>query len=277
MPYAPDMRQLAHVTRTRPFLKWAGGKARSSAQLVEMAPPFTGRYWEPFMGSAAVFFELAPDRAVLSDANEELVVCFEQVAHDPHAVMEELDAMPNTRDFYMHVRGLEPVSLSPTMRAARVIFLNKTGFRGLWRVNRQGRYNVPYGQYDRPYYDRDNLLRASKSLLSAEVRRAGFDDILPQTQPGDWVYLDPPYVPDRKWGDFKRYTADQFPDDMVHLLAHHMRDADARGVFLTLTNSDTETVRRVFHGFKVKRLATRRDIHLKSAERKSTDLVICNY
>jgi DNA adenine methylase len=263
--------------KAKPFLKWAGGKARSAKRLVELAPPLTGGFWEPFMGSAAVFFELGPERAVLSDANSELVVCFQEVARDPHAVMDALDSMPNTRDNYLQVRVQSVGLLSPIERAARVIYLNKTSFRGLWRVNRRGEFNVPYGAYQRPYYNRDNLLRASKALSAADIRLGDFAEVISESRDGDWVYLDPPYVPDRKWGDFKRYTADQFPETRVRELADLMRAADRRGVFLTLTNSDTELVRRTFHGFRVRRLSTRRDIHLKAAERASTDLVITNY
>jgi DNA adenine methylase len=269
--------QTGELTRPKPFLKWAGGKARSASALVAGAPPFKGTYWEPFMGSAAVFFELIPERAVLSDANPDLVVCFKEVSHDPHAVLDLLDEMPNTKDYYLQVRAQDSSKLSPTERAARVIYLNKTGFRGLWRVNRRGEFNVPYGEYQRPYYNRDNFLRASKALAVAEVMHADFSDVLPNAQSGDWVYLDPPYVPDRKWGDFKRYTPDQFPHDMVERLARLMREADERGVYLTLTNSDTNTVRRTFRGFKARRVSTRRDITLKAADRNSTDLVITNY
>lgn len=263
--------------RPRPFLKWAGGKARTATTLVALAPPAFGRYWEPFMGSAAVFFELCPDEAVLSDANEELVICFQEVAADPHKIMELLDLMPNTRDSYMTVRRQDPAGLSNPERAARVVYLNKTGFRGLWRVNRSGEFNVPYGEYSRPYYNRDNLLNAAKALSGIVIRHADYSSALEEAAAGDWVYLDPPYIPDRPWGDFKRYTANQFPSDEHHRLAELMREADSRGVQLTLTNSDMEAVRRTFHSFRVRRLPTRRDIHLKASERASTDLIITNY
>ena len=263
--------------RAKPFLKWAGGKSRSASALAAWAPPQFGRYWEPFMGSAALFFELAPEAAVLSDANAELVVCFREIARDPHRVMELLDQMPNTREYYMEVRAQDPVELDETERAARVIYLNKTGFRGLWRVNRSGKFNVPYGQYSRPYYHRDNLLRASKAMAAAEIRLADYSEALLEAEAGDWIYLDPPYVPDRPWGDFKRYTPGQFSDDEHVRLAELMREADRRGVFLMLTNSHTMMVRKAFHGFRARKLATRRDIHLKAAERGSIDLVITNY
>src|ERR1043165_1780933 len=156
------------VADGRSFIKWAGGKTRYAAQLVAAAPPFTGRYWEPFMGSAAVFFELRPGKAVLSDANPELVACFRAVAAWPEAVMERLDALPNTAERFAEVRAQDSAGLRDVERAARVIYLNKTAFRGLWRVNRRGGFNAPYGAYDRPYYRRETLLAASAALAGVE-------------------------------------------------------------------------------------------------------------
>ena len=265
------------MREARPFLKWAGGKARSAKALAALAPPYTGRYLEPFMGSAAVFFELAPRRALLADANEDLVVCFQQVERDPHAVMDLLDRMPNTRDAYLEVRAQDPATLPNPERAARVIYLNKTGFRGLWRVNRAGQFNTPYGAYDRPYYNREKLLRASKALADAEIRLADFADVIAGAKSDDFVYLDPPYIPDRKWGDFKRYTPGQFCDADQLRLAEAMREADDRGVYFLLTNSDTPRTREIFYGFTYQTLPTRRDITLKAADRGSTDLVVTNY
>jgi DNA adenine methylase len=265
------------MSQARPFLKWAGGKTRSAKALAGLAPAYTGRYLEPFMGSAAVFFELAPRAAILADANEDLVVCFREVARDPHSVMDLLDRMPNTREAYLEARAQDPATLPDLERAARVIYLNKTGFRGLWRVNRSGQFNTPYGAYDRPYYNREKLLRASKALADAEIRLADFAEVIGEAKAGDFVYLDPPYIPDRKWGDFKRYTAGQFSDADQLRLAQAMRDADARGVFLLLTNSDTRRTREIFEGFVHRTLPTRRDITLKAAERGSRDLVVSNY
>ncbi|GGQ88126.1 MULTISPECIES: DNA adenine methylase [Streptomyces] len=262
----------------RSFLKWAGGKTRYADQLVAMAPPYTGQYFEPFMGSAAVFFELGPARASLSDANGELVVCFQQVAEDPEKVMALLDEMPNNREFYNQIRARDLGGLSDVERAARVIYLNKTGFRGLWRVNRKGQFNVPYGEYDRPYYNRNTLLRASAALQNVKIMKRDFAEALSEAQAGDWVYLDPPYIPLGGWADFKRYTAEQFGgEEDQQRLAEAMRKASDRGVFVMMTNSDTPLAREIFADFKVIRMATRRDINLKSARRGSWDLVFTNY
>jgi DNA adenine methylase len=261
----------------RSFLKWAGGKTRYAKQLVAAAPPFSGAYREPFMGSAAVFFELAPSKAVLSDANPDLIHCFRAVAADSESVMAKLDEMPNTRDYFEIVRRQDADQLDDIDRAARVIYLNKTSFRGLWRVNRKGKFNVPYGAYDRPYYNRATLLAASKILQGIEIREADFEESLEAASAGDWVFLDPPYIPEGGYSDFKRYTSGQFHDDDHERLAEAMRQASNCGVFLTLTNSDTDATRAIFKDFEVWRMATRRDINLQSTNRSSWDLVFTNY
>ncbi|ONI92883.1 DNA adenine methylase [Saccharothrix sp. ALI-22-I] len=261
----------------RSFLKWAGGKTRYADQIVAAAPQYSGTYWEPFMGSAAVFFELAPAKAVLSDANPELVHCFRVVARDPESVMCRLDEMPNNREYFESVRRQDVKALDDVDRAARVIYLNKTSFRGLWRVNRAGQFNVPYGAYDRPYYNRATLLAASKLLQGVEIREADFGDSLREASSGDWVFLDPPYIPEGGYSDFKRYTSGQFHESDHERLAEAMRESSKRGVFLTLTNSDTDATRAIFKDFTVRRMATRRDINLQSDKRSSWDLVFTNY
>jgi len=261
----------------RSFIKWAGGKTRYAAQLVAGAPPFTGRYWEPFMGSAAVFFELRPAKAVLSDANPELVACFRAVAADPEGVMAHLDALPNTAERFDLMRRQDPADLDDVARAARVIYLNKTAFRGLWRVNRRGGFNAPYGAYDRPYYRRATLLAAARALDGVELRLCDFADPLREAMAGDWVFLDPPYLPEGGFSDFKRYTAGQFHEADHERLAAEMRAASERGVLLTMTNSDTEATRRIYTGFTARRMATRRDINLRASARASADLVLQNY
>ena len=262
----------------RSFLKWAGGKTRYARTLVSIAPKFEGAYREPFVGSGAVFFELEVKQAVLGDANEELIICFREVADRPNDIMDMLDKQPNTREHFEHVRNQVPAELSDLERAVRVIYLNKTSFRGLWRVNRHGRYNTPYGAYDRPYYNRETLLRASRALRGTELVTGDFEAQLDAAQAGDWVFLDPPYVPLGGWADFKRYTANQFGSADHERLCEAMLRANSRGVYLMHTNSDTEFVRELFGPyFAITRMATHRDINLQTAKRGSWDLVITNY
>lgn len=271
---------MAEGTRTtvRSFLKWVGGKTRTAETLAALAPPDGyATYFEPFCGSAAVFFALRPDHAVLSDANEDLIVCLQQVAADPEAVMAQLDQWPNTRVFFNDVRTWDVAQLSVLERGARVIYLNKTAFRGLWRVNRSGGFNTPYGEYDRPYYNRTTLLDAAAALATADIRHDGFRSVLDKPVAGDWVYLDPPYVPDRKWGDFNRYTAGQFDVDDQRDLARMCAELNERGVRWLLTNSDTDLVRELYGDWHLAVLPTRRDVTLAARDRQSRDLVVSNY
>lgn len=259
-------------------MKWAGGKTRYVQTLTSYAPPDFCGYYEPFLGSGALFFELHPQTAVLSDSNAELMMCFRMVRDDPHAVMECLDGMLNTREYFEEVRRRDPIDCSELERAARVVYLNKTSFRGLWRVNRRGEFNTPYGAYNRPYYNRDVLLNASKALTDATLIVSDFEERLDAAIAGDWVYLDPPYAPLGGWADFRRYTADQFVEKDHRRLRAAMCRADRRGVFVLMTNSDTPFVWELFvSNFRVLRLVTRRDISVDAQGRGSSDLVVANY
>lgn len=259
------------------FLKWAGGKTRSAPVLAQLRPPAWDRWVEPFCGSAAVFFQLAPCRALLADANPDLIVALQRVAECPGTVMDILDSMPNSRTRFEFERAKTPERMKPNNRAARTVYLNKTAFRGLWRVNRQGRFNTPYGAYDRPLYNRATLLEASILLRSAEVRCADFRDVLVNAGEGDWVYLDPPYVPDRAWGDFTRYTAGQFGAEDHECLAALAKRAVDNGAHVMVTNSDMPEVRQLYAEFHVAVLPTRRDIALKKSDRPSADLIATSY
>jgi DNA adenine methylase len=270
--------QTMSITRDKKsFLKWVGGKARVATVLSSLSPDHYERYVEPFLGSGAVFFSTGAEKAVLSDLNEELVVCFQHVRDDPGEVMALLDGMANSPDEFVRIRKQDPQTLTGAERAARVIYLNKTGFRGLWRVNRHGEFNVPYGAYDRPLYNPETVRAASASLQRAEVRFNDFDQTLADAKPGDWVYLDPPYVPAGGYSDFKRYTSGQFRADDHERLAERCRALDARGIPFLLTNTNSDEARALYRGFDLHVLPTRRDVNLNSLKRASTDLLVANY
>jgi DNA adenine methylase len=245
--------------------------------LASLAPPGFQRYVEPFLGSAAVFFALRPPSALLADLNEELVVCFRRVRQDAEEVMALLDGMGNTEEEFLRVRATDPLSLSEAERAARVVYLNKTAFRGLWRVNRRGQFNVPYGAYDRPLFNPEVVSAASAALQVAELRHADFERVLADARDGDWVYLDPPYVPAGGYSDFKRYTAGQFRADDHARLAELCRELDSRGIPFLLTNTNNEAARALYGDFDLHVLPTRRDVNLNSLKRSSTDLLVANY
>lgn len=259
------------------FLKWVGGKTRIASIIASLAPDRYKRYVEPFCGSAAVFFALRPKKALLNDAIAELIICLEVVRDDPVEVMNLLDKLLNTKEYFYQVRSQNPEEMSTSARAARFIYLNKTSFRGLWRVNRKGKFNTPYGNYKRPYYNRETVLTASEALKETELRCLDFRKILEECEEDDWVFLDPPYIPDRKWGDFTRYTVGRFGSKDHRDLARLMDQLDSRGVKWLLTNSDTPITREIYNGWHHIILPTRRDITLQSGDRKSVDLIVSNY
>jgi DNA adenine methylase len=184
------------------------------------------RYFEPFVGGGSVLFTLQPSKAVIGDANEWLIDTYEAIREDPVQIAEILDDLENTKEEYMRIRDIRPAELPLVRRAAHLIYLNKTCFRGLFRVNRQGRFNVPYGQYDRRYYDPVNLRAVAEVLHNVEIRRGDFELCLHDVTDRDFAYLDPPYYKLGGYSDFNRYTKDQFRANDHFRLAAFCRELD---------------------------------------------------
>ncbi len=241
---------------TGPFLKWAGGKRQVVPDLLAHLPPTFGTYHEPFVGGGALFFALAACRprpyrsAVLSDANLRLVRTWQAVRDDPEAVIARLEAhaAAHSRDFFLAVRKAPPdASDDPADMAAWLVYLNRTAFNGLYRVNRKGVFNVPFGRYEHPTICDPVLLRtASGSLAGVEVLHAPFEATLDRAEAGDVVYFDPPYVPRSATSLFTSYTEGRFgPEDQERLRDVALTLA-ARGVHVVLSNHDTPEVRALY-------------------------------
>ena len=260
----------------RPILKWAGGKQALAARLVETFPARFDRYFEPFVGGASIFLALQPRRAVLCDRNAWLIDTYRAVRDQPAEVARELRSLRNTREDYLRIRALDPGALSPARRAAQLVYLNKTCFRGLFRVNRQGRFNVPYGAYERRYFDPINLQRFAETLAGVDLRGGDFEDGLRGITSRDFAYLDPPYHKLGGYSDFNRYTDAPFAEADHERLAAACRGLDRLGVRFALTQSDTAFVRRLFAGFRRRRIAARREINLAAGRRDIEELLITN-
>lgn len=258
----------------RPFLKWVGGKQALASTLRAHFPTTFGRYYEPFLGGGSMFFAVAPARAVLGDDNAWLLDTYAAVRDDWRAVAQRLDALDDTREAYLQHRATDPATLAPADRAALFIYLNKTGFRGLFRVNRHGRFNVPYGAYGRRTYDPDALQRAAEALRGAELRSGDFARTLADAGPGDFVYLDPPYHKLGGYADFTRYTPGQFREADQRRLAALCATLATRGVRWALSNSNTPLVRELYAGFRVVELQARREINLHASRRTVHELLI---
>ncbi len=272
---------------SRPFLKWAGGKSQLIGQYWPHFPRAIERYHEPFLGSGAVFFALR-DRllagsAVLSDCNEHLINCYQQVQNDVDALIDLLRAhkdLHNERRFYSErEKGLlEGTQLE---RAARFIYFNKTCYNGLFRVNRAGRFNVPIGRYlNPPICDADLLLAASGALQGVQIACAPYVEVVSRATPGDFVYFDPPYEPLTRTSNFTSYTADSFSQQDQRHLEATVRQLWAKEVFVAVSNSSAALIRNLYSDppYCRNEVQASRAINSKATARgKIKELFLLNY
>ncbi len=250
-----------------PFLKWAGGKRQLLPRILALAPSRIDTYYEPFLGGGAVFFALAARglfrRAVLGDANRELIACYEAIRDDVDGVIATLRSprYRNRRELYYRVRAQDSRALSKTERAARVIYLNRCGFNGLYRVNSKGQFNVPFGRYTRPKIcDEPRLHAAARALAGVTLVCGDFESVVRGARPGDFVYLDPPYVPVSRTASFTAY-AGAFGTAEQERLATAMRALTRRGVAALLSNSDCGATRTLYEGLDIESVRVRRSIN----------------
>jgi len=238
----------------RPFLKWAGGKTQLLPMLLAYAPSTFRRYYEPFLGGGAFFFALYRlnfiRQATLSDINAELIDTYLALQRDVESVIQYLDHYPHSEEFYYKLRARNPWELSLAERAARMIYLNKTGYNGLYRVNKQGKFNVPFGRYKRPNYrDFDNLRAVAQALQMVRLEVRSFEWILEEAQAGDFVYFDPPYDPVSKTARFTQYHSSGFGKAEQQLLAKVFRQLSIKKVKVMLSNSDTPFIRQLYQDY----------------------------
>jgi DNA adenine methylase len=252
------------VALARPLLKWAGGKRQLLDAIFRRLPDKINTYYEPFVGGGAVFFALAAGRrfrrAVLSDQNEELIETYCAVRDDVDSVIRELRKFAHTEESYYRIRDLSP--RSPAKRAARMIYLNRTGYNGLYRVNRSGKFNVPFGRYARPNICDENRLRAvSHALDGVTLKVADFEASIKGCRAGDVVYFDPPYVPVSATARFAEYHHTAFGDTEHRRLADLFGQLWERGVHTVLSNSDTPLTRALYADYQYDFVFARRSIN----------------
>lgn len=262
-------------TAARPFLKFAGGKTALLSEILPRLPNKINTYYEPFVGGGAVFFALAAEKrfecAVIGDVNKELMGTYAAIAQYVDKIVVYLGAhtKQHSEDHYYKVRK-NADCLSHWMRAARMIYLNRTCFNGLYRVNKSGRFNVPFGNYKNPTIcDEENLRAVSFALHRRGIDIAGsdFEVTVARAKKGDAVYMDPPYVPASATANFTAYSAGGFGlEEQVRL-----RDVAARlvkkGVHVLLSNSDTPLVRNLYCEFKLEKVEAPRRINSKGGKR----------
>jgi DNA adenine methylase len=270
-----DLPPPADDARPRPFVKWAGGKRQLLEQLRPLLPAEFGRYYEPFAGGAAVFFALGRSDAVLADMNAELMNVYVAVRDGAENVIAELRKYRYGAVHYYRAREANVARMSPAQRAARTIYLNRTGYNGLYRVNRAGKFNVPMGRHTNPTLcDADNLRACAGALQGVDVRVQDFEAAASGARKGDLVYFDPPYVPVSDTADFTSYVPGGFGADQQRRLAALFARLAARGVHVVLSNSDTSTVRKLYAGFRIERVMAARFINSRGTRRGKVGEVV---
>ncbi|MEZ4360067.1 MAG: DNA adenine methylase [Kofleriaceae bacterium] len=263
-----------------PIVKWVGGKTRLLPELLRRMPARFGRYFEPFAGGAALFFRVAPARAVLGDDNRDLVNLYRTVGAQVDDVIRRLGVHRrlHCEAHYYEMRARwndATVSWTHVDRAAAFVYLNKTCFNGLWRVNRSGHFNVPMGRYeDPPICATDQLRAAAGALRRARLHHGHYRDAVKGATAGDFVYFDPPYDPVTPTANFTGYTAGAFGPDDQRELAELARGLVARGCHVMLSNSDTPFVRSLYKGLRVDRVKCARAINSNASKRGDVDEVI---
>ncbi|MCK5689013.1 DNA adenine methylase [Myxococcota bacterium] len=252
----------------KPFLKWAGGKTKLAPQIMSHFPESFGRYHEPFVGGGAIFFKLRPDKATLSDVNPELVATWTAIRDNVDGVIALLEEHRVSEEEFYRVRSLDGSAMGEADAAARTIFLNKTCFNGLYRVNQKGKFNVPFGKYRNPnIVNEENLRRVSALLQGVKITVADATQVGRRARRGDLIYFDPPYDPISKSASFTSYAKGGFGKEEQAKLAKTFRTLANRGVHVVLSNSDTPYIRELYKDFKMDQIWVRRPINSRADRR----------
>ncbi len=276
----------------KPFVKWVGGKRQLAKQFREMNlyppdefDPKTGTYFEPFVGGGAMFFDLLPQKAVLSDLNSELITTYNVIKNDVEKLIGKLKEhkKKNTKEHFLEVRAWDLKKLSDVNIAARFIFLNRTCFNGMYRVNKSGGFNVPYGANKNPLIcDEDNLMKVHKKLQNIEILNEDYKKVLGKAKKGDFVYFDPPYYPVNVTSSFTSYTKEGFFEKEQIELKDAFMKLHKKGCFVKLSNSNTPFINELYSGLdknvKINQVFAGRAINSKGNKRgKVKEVVVVNY
>lgn len=252
-----DVQKLINA-KPKPFVKWVGGKRQLLRQFRELGlyppedfNPITNTYYEPFVGGGAVFFDLLPKNTELSDLNNELVITYNVVKSNVDELIKSLQKHIYDKEYYLEVRAKKVEDLSDVEIASRFIFLNRAGFNGLYRVNKSGQFNVPFGRYNNPVIcGKDNLRRVSDALQDVTITHQDYKNVLKTAKSGDFIYLDPPYYPINTTSSFTSYTAEGFLEKEQTELRDTFVKLHKKGCFVMLSNSDTPFINELYSGLK---------------------------
>lgn len=265
------------MVRLRPFLKWPGGKQHLIAEILRVVPLEYNRYFEPFLGGGALYFSLLPRQAVLSDINRELIDVYVQVRDSVDSLIRCLKRMRYNRKEYYRIRSLRP--RGPSQRAARFIYLNRACWNGLYRVNRMGQFNVPFGRFCKPQIcDSSKLRRASATLANTRLVACDFEAAADEARRGDLIYFDPPYRTTAEHNGFLKYHSRIFSwGDQVRL-AGCFAQLDRKGCYLVLSNAGHPDIRSLYESFPMRTISRRCLIAADRTKRRLVrELLVTNF
>lgn len=285
------------IKKAKPFVKWVGGKRQLLEQFRKLnffPPEFfdtkKGTYFEPFIGGGAVFFDLQPNKAVLSDMNNELVVSYNVIKNNVDELIESLKKHKVSKEYFLKLRKKDISRLSDVEIASRFIYLNRTGFNGLYRVNKSGGFNVPFGKNKNPLIcDEINLQQVSKVLKNVTIKHQDYKEVLTKAKKGDFIYFDPPYYPVSKTASFTSYVAGSFLDKEQIELRDIFDKLTERGCYVMLSNSNTDFINKIYTELKnkkyknnccvrINKVEAGRSINSKGSGRgKILEVVVTNY
>ncbi|ABN45100.1 Modification methylase DpnIIA [Streptococcus sanguinis] len=271
----------------QPFTKWTGGKRQLLGELRSYMPETFGRYFEPFVGGGALFFDLAPEKAVINDFNEELINAYRQIKNNPAELINLLikHKENNSKDYYLELRSADRDGRISRMtgveRAARILYMLRVDFNGLYRVNSKNQFNVPYGRYKNPkIVDVDLLYQISEYLNEndVEILQTDFAEAVKDAQTGDFVYFDPPYIPLNETSSFTSYTHEGFSYEEQVRLRNTFKELTERGVYAMLSNSSSPLVEELYKDFNIYFVEAQRTNGAKSSSRgKISEIIVTNY
>ncbi len=266
------------IKNLKPFLKWAGGKRWLVSRYSSLFPTTFNTYYEPFLGSAAVFFHLLPNKAVLADKNLDLIEAYRAIRTDYQGVLENLQhhARNHNEDYYYKLRNRLPKT--STSKAARFVYLNRTCFNGIYRVNKNGEFNVPRGTKNSVLFPDDDFGIVSKVLQNCELICDDFEAVVSRAKKGDFIYADPPYTVQHNNNNFIKYNELLFSWQDQERLAQALFQARDRGVMVIMSNADHLSIKALYRGFgKIIRVTRHSILAADSLKRKeTTELIITN-
>lgn len=271
----------------KPPLKWVGGKRQLLSEINKYIPKEIDTYFEPFLGGGAVFFDLEPDKAEINDYNSELINVYKTIKDDVEKLIEYLRVHEenNSKEYYYTVRAWDREEgyseRSNVEKASRIIFMNKTGFNGMYRVNSKNQCNVPYGKYKNPAIVNEDVLRSVSAFLNdidVTILNGDFVEAVSNAKAGDFVYLDPPYVPLNETSAFTSYTNNGFNKEDQIRLRELCDDLDSRGVKFLLSNSNVPFIQEQYENYTIEIVGATRAINSKASGRgKVEEVLIRNY